>query len=61
MLKKATKKAKIYKAVTLHCFSHSYARHLHEAESNVRFNQELLRHKNSKNNEIYTQMSQKSL
>ena len=58
VLKKATKKAKIYKAVTLHCFYHSYARHLHETGTDLRFNQKPLGHKSNKTPEIYPHANQ---
>jgi site-specific recombinase XerD len=61
VLKRAVKQTAIQKSITLHTLRHSYATHLLENGTDIRFIQELLGHKNPKTTMLYTHISTTSL
>ena len=61
VLKKAVKDAGINKNINLHMLRHSYATHLMESGTNLRYIQELLGHKSPKTTQLYTHVSSHQL
>ena len=61
VLKQALEKTGINKPVTLHWLRHSYATHLLENGTDLRYIQEILGHSSSKTTEIYTHVSTKNI
>jgi len=61
VFKNALQKAGINKKIGIHSLRHSYATHLLEQGTDIRFIQELLGHKDIKTTLIYTDVSNKSI